>query len=314
MPPGGVDLLSHSDILSYEEMLEVATVMAQVGVSKVRITGGEPLVRAGVVGLVARLKQIPGIREVVMTTNGLLLDHYAHKLKAAGLDRLNLSLDTLRPERYRHMTRLGNLEQFWRGVEAAVRAGFDRLKLNVVAIRGFNDDEFAALAGLAEKHPWQIRFIEYMPMGGQVSSGQWQQGYISNNEVLQLIQEQWARERRVSVDEEQQRWYRVQRQPGQTAIIYRVSGFKGTIGFISPLSQHFCGSCNRLRLSADGKLYSCLLDDGYVELKSILRSGASRRELLQAVEQAAALKPLRHQVSLCGVIIDEHKNMSRVGG
>jgi len=313
MPAGGVPLLPPGELLSLEELIRVVRCLAQMGVTKVRVTGGEPLVRRGVVGLVRALAELPGIAEVVMTTNGLLLSRYASQLAAAGLKRLNLSLDTLVPERYRQITRGGSLPRFWEGVEAARAAGFEQLRFNCVVIRGFNDDELGRLAALTRDHPWQVRFIEYMPIGSAPGGPEWPAGYLPYSEIYETVLHQLARELALDLSELLERWEPVPTPPAATARVYRVRGFAGTIGFISPLGQHFCGGCNRLRLTADGRLHACLLAAGTVDLKPLLRQGTTDAQLRAALRQAARLKPAHHGLAPAAAV-HTPKIMSRLGG
>lgn len=304
MPPQGVEPLACQDILRYEEILRVVKLLANLGVTKVRVTGGEPLVRQDVVQLVSGIKGVPEIKEVALTTNGIRLQELAAPLKAAGLDRINLSLDTLDAQRYRELTRGGSLNGFWAGVNAATMAGFERIKINMVVMKGFNEDELGAMAALAQENPWQIRYIEYMPMGGV--TGGWNVGYMPAWEIQAETTRQLA-----EILGQDREWLAAGIKG--TARVYQVQGFQGSIGFISPIGEHFCESCNRLRLSADGILHSCLLEEGSSDLKALLRTGASDEEIIQAMRVTARLKPEHHAVTLDDVQ-DGRKKMSRVGG
>lgn len=307
IPAEGIQPLSRADLLSFEEILRAVELLSALGVTKVRITGGEPLVRKAVTRLAAGLKRIPGIREVVMTTNGHLLEKFAQPLREAGLNRLNLSLDTLNPDRYRRVTGGGSLSRFWRGVRAAEAAGFTHLKFNCVVMQGFNDDELGDLALLARDQPWQIRFIEYMPMAGQAKS--WAARYLPSG----IIEAEAIRQAVASSGSDllAARW--TPAGFSDTARIVKPAGFRGSIGFISPLGEHFCHSCNRLRLSSDGRLHACLLEEGSVDLRALLRSGADDATIMSRMREAAALKPERHGVAgIDGPATA--KPMSRVGG
>ncbi len=312
MPKEGVRLLPASEIMTYEEILRLIRLMVPMGITKVRLTGGEPLVRRGVVGFVEKLKAVPGLEEVVMTTNAVLLDQYAEPLRDAGLDRLNISLDTRVPQRYRELTRGGDLAAFWRGIEAAQEAGFRQLKFNTVVMRGINHDELGSIAQLAHNQPWQMRFIEYMPMGQREVS--WKQAYLPYRELVELLQEQLARQLETDKEQIVKGWQRLPSPPGSTAQVVKPAGFEGSLGFISPLGAHFCHSCNRLRLAADGRLYACLLESGEVDLRQLMRSGAPDGEVERAIRETATAKPLKHQVEVGRQLAQGRKKMSQVGG
>ncbi len=299
MPEEGVPQLSHEDILRYEEIARLARVVVGLGVSKVRLTGGEPLARKGVDRLVAMLAAIPGVDDLAMTTNGTLLAGEAEKLARAGLKRVNVSLDTLRPERFRAMTRRGRMEDVMAGLAAAERAGLTPIKINVVVIRGLNDDEVLDFARKTVVDGWHVRFIEVMPLG---PSELWaQEGYVPTAEVRARIEAEWGP--LVAVDG----------QGGGPARYYRIAGAPGTIGFISPLSEHFCFRCNRLRLTAHGQLMPCLMSEQAIDLRSALRAGASDEALRQLVLQAIGAKPLGHQMRAQGGRA-RGAPMSRIGG
>jgi len=283
MPAEGIHLRRHEEILRYEEIVRVVRVAVDMGVRFVRLTGGEPLVRRGVVDLVRMLRDIPSLEELTMTTNGTLLAPLARPLADAGLDRVNISLDTLRPERFRRITRLGRLEDVLSGVEAAEEAGLSPIKLNTVVVRGLNDDEVVDLARLTVEHPWHVRFIELMPLGSDM---RWEKARC----VL-------ASEVRRRIDAELGPLFQVQGSSGHgPARTYRLQGGLGTVGFITPWSQHFCPSCNRLRLTADGRLRPCLLSETEVDLRGPLREGAVEEELQRLIRQAVELKPMGHHL------------------
>lgn len=246
------------EILSYEELLRVAGIAAQMGIHKVRVTGGEPLVRRGVVGFLHNLHQVPGIEKVCLTTNGVLLADLASALYDTGLRHLNLSLDTLRRDRYREITGKDNLLEVLAGLDRAATLGFHPLKINCVVMAGINDDELVEIALLARDHPYQVRFIELMPT---ISPRRWQRHFLPLEEVR----------RRLAV------LGPVKAIPsGATAgpaRIFRLPGFCGEVGFISPISEHHCGTCNRLRLTATGALRPCLFGGTEIDLKGPLRQG-----------------------------------------
>jgi len=303
MPKEGLSHIGHNDILRYEEILRVVRGGVRMGISKVRITGGEPLVRLGIVDFVARLKSIPGLMDISLTTNGILLEQFAADLFAAGMKRINVSVDSLSNEKYAGITRGGNLNKVLAGIREADRIGFAPIKINTVAIKGFNDDEILSFAEHTIDKPYQIRFIELMPLGlaGSDNNGK----YLSNDRVMDIIRQIYPLET-------------VNGSGGKSdgpASLYRIAGGRGTIGFISPMSHHFCHACNRLRLTADGHLRACLLLDEEVDLKKPLRDGCSDRDLEVLISQAVAKKPLGHTM-----IKDERhlrkcvKEMATIGG
>jgi cyclic pyranopterin phosphate synthase len=282
MPEEGVSRIGHDDILRYEEIVRLATVAAELGVSKIRITGGEPLVRKGVVGFIHSLSHVPGIEDLSMTTNGVLLASYALKLKEAGLKRVNVSMDSLNPERYSRITRGGNLDEVWNGIRAAEKVSFSPIKINVVVVRDFNDDEILDFAALSKDNPFEIRFIEFMPVGS--TNGWHQEQYVSSEAIRGKIEEAFPL------------YPAAARQGNGPAKVFRMAGARGTIGFITSLSSHFCASCNRLRLTADGKLRSCLFSDEEIDLKEPLREGCADSELEALILHAIRKKPEQHHL------------------
>ncbi|MGB9662682.1 MAG: GTP 3',8-cyclase MoaA [Moorellaceae bacterium] len=281
MPPTGVSLKTHEDILRLEEIVTLVRVATQVGITRVRLTGGEPLVRKNVVNLVRELSKLTALEDISLTTNGLLLNFLAFPLKEAGLARVNISLDSLREERYRYITRGGNIKNVWRGIRAALAAELNPVKLNVVVMRGFNDDEILDFARLAYEQPLHIRFIELMPIGTAAAG---EIAYVPVAELRQVIEEHF----RLQPIEELR--------GNGPARSFRMDGGLGTVGFIGALSEHFCHRCNRLRLTADGKLRPCLHWGAEIDVKTPLRSGASSEELLGLFRQAIAAKPKQHHL------------------
>ena len=239
MPEDGVCKKKHADMLTQDELIQAVEAAAALGITKLRITGGEPLVKKNIVSICRRASRVPGIREVCLTTNGILLPELARSLKEAGVSRLNLSLDTLDPQKYAHITRNGSLDDFWKGFHAALDADFQKIKLNAVLIGGFNDDEILPLAELTRKYPVDVRFIEMMPMCD--SSGFGPEAYIPFTRVLEALPEAVPAAK-----------------DGGVAKLFHLPGALGNIGLISPVSAHFCGECNRIRLTADGKVKPCL--------------------------------------------------------
>lgn len=287
MPPEGVAKRDHGDILSLEELADIARAAVRLGVKKIRLTGGEPLVRRGIVELCRQLRTIPGLQELCLTTNGALLPQLAAPLREAGLDRLNISLDTLRPDRFAEMTRLGHLSDALAGIEAAEAAGFHNLKLDTVLIGGFNDDEIDDFINLTREHPWEVRFIELMPMG---PCAEWDKArFLSGDTVLRKVP---ALQQIKSCG---------------VARRYRLPGAMGTVGLISPVNHDFCAQCRRIRVTADGKLKGCLHSAEELPLR-----GLHGKELEDAIRQGILQKPERHH--LTERRSDTPRNMNQIGG
>jgi cyclic pyranopterin phosphate synthase len=282
MPPEGISLMSHYDILSYEEIYTLVKVAAELGINRIRLTGGEPLVRAGLSDLVRLITSIDTIKDISLTTNGILLARYASELKEAGLMRVNVSLDTLKPERFRQITRCGELENTLKGIEAAKAADLTPVKINMVVMTGVNDDELIDFARKTIDDDWNVRFIEHMPVTGDAPV----------TPKLFPVSEMRKRIETLGVLEP----WKMETGNGP-AKYYRLPGSKGTIGFITPVTEHFCYQCNRLRLTADGKLRLCLLNEEEIDLKEPLRSGASVAELKSIIENAIAKKPKSHHLA-----------------
>ena len=305
MPMDGVPKLSHEDILSYEEMLRLATVGASLGLKKLRLTGGEPLVRKGLLYFVQVLGRAGLFETLRMTTNAVLLADQARDLKAAGLSGLNISLDALEPAVYARMAGLPGpvgeklAARAWAGFLAAVENGFDT-KINCVPIRGVNDDQLADLARLVYKYPVDVRFIEHMPIG---SKGLWREDrFISSAELLTLLERELGAMELIPDQD-----------LSAPARRYALKGALGAIGFISPVSGHFCRACNRIRLTADGKLKPCLLTAREVDIKGPLRSGASDDELRNIFIAAAGLKPSDYGVAVSEGLAGESAGREMVG-
>ncbi len=295
MPPGGITHLPRSEVLRYEEIQAVAQAAASLGINKLRLTGGEPLVRAELTRLVQMLSRIDGIDDIALTTNGVLLRQCAASLREAGLRRVNVSLDTLKRERYRRYTRRDRLGYVLDGIAAAKEAGLEPVKVNVVVMRGINDDEVLDFARLTIDEGWHVRFIELMPFANGASLQ-----FVPTKEIEERLRSLGTLEPCLSS------------QGNGPAKYFRFPGVKGTVGFISPLSEHFCFNCNRLRLTADGKLRPCLLSDYEVDLKTTLRRGASPEELKVLIKQAVAAKPERHH--LMEGVFPIGRAMCQVGG
>ncbi len=288
MPEKGIAKRSHSEILSVEEIEELIRASASCGIRKVRITGGEPLVRKGIVDICRRISAIPEVTELCMTTNGTLLPKYAQELKKAGVDRLNISLDTLKPEKYREITRCGELKEALGGIDAAFEAGYETLKLNIVLIGGVNDDEIPAFVEMTRDKNIHVRFIELMPIGE--CAGWSRERFSSNTEVLKAVPEL------------------MKEGISGVAQLYRLPDGIGTVGLISPISSHFCPTCNRIRITSDGKLKPCLHSADEVDLK-----GLHGERLVKTIAEAIKAKPQKH-------LLDENaqsyskRNMNAIGG
>ena len=290
MPEEGVCKKSHFDMMTEDETILAVEAAASLGITKLRITGGEPLVKRNIVSICRRAAAVAGIEEVCLTTNGILLPRLAKDLREAGVSRLNLSLDTLDPEKYAYITRIGSLEDFRAGLDAALKAGFEKLKINTVLIGGFNDDEIVPLAELTKQYPVDVRFIELMPM---YDSGDFdRKAFVPYTKVLEQLPE--AAE--IEPD-------------GGVAKLYRLPGAQGSIGLISPVSAHFCGSCNRLRLTADGKLKPCLHSAEEYALKGLDFDG-----MKAVMEQAIRNKPAWHGDLDALHRSQAGRNMNQIGG
>jgi cyclic pyranopterin phosphate synthase len=298
MPAEGVLLMSHRDILTYEEIYTVARAAAELGINKVRLTGGEPLVRSGLTELVQMLAQIDAIDDISLTTNGTLLSRYAAELKQAGLKRVNISLDTLKSGKFRFITRGSlNLDDVLEGIEAARSVGLNPVKLNMVVMSGINDDELLDFAARTINEEWHVRFIEFMPVAGVCATASYFVSVSDMRKRLELLGELEPCLPSVG---------------NGPAKYFRFPHARGTIGFITPVSEHFCFHCNRLRLTADGRLRPCLLADDEIDLKQPLRSGISSAGLKQLIKAAVADKPLRHH--LAEGYMPKDRPMTQVGG
>lgn len=300
IPPEGVWLKSHHEIMRYEEICDVVKVAAEHGLRAVRLTGGEPLVRPDLPRLVRMIAQIAGIQDISLTTNGVFLEHLAAPLAEAGLHRVNISLDTLDPVKYSRITRGGSLDKVWCGIQAAEEQGLQPIKINVVAMRGINDDEFIDLARLSLTKPWHIRFIELMPINNGASWGPDfpppDQIYIPVQQIKTILKPMGMEPVEESIG-------------SGPAKEFRLHGGTGTIGFISPLSEHFCKTCNRLRLTADGNLRPCLLSDIEIPILPALRRG---EPILPYLEKALDLKPFRHELNQSR--FPKNRLMQEIGG
>ena len=311
MPSGGLRFLEHKDILQYEEIVRILRIAVATGVRRVRITGGEPLVRKNITHLIKMIKSIEGIDELSITTNGILLSRYAGELADAGLDRVNISLDSLKPDIYREITRGGDIDAVLRGIEAAEKAGLVPIKLNMVPIRGLNDDEIVEFAKITLTSPYQVRFIEFMPF---VAEDMWnQEKFISTEEIKSIV-------------EQTGNLVPVKTRKSGPARYFRFEGAAGVVGFISPISNHFCKECKRLRLTADGKLRPCLFSETEIDLKPALRNNGPDAEIKRLIELSIAVKPEGHSIKMensfraagsfvSNVFRNTHRRpMSKIGG
>jgi cyclic pyranopterin phosphate synthase len=299
----GVSLKGHDDILRYEEILRVVSRAVTLGFVKVRLTGGEPLVRRGFVEFATDLKKIKGLEDISLTTNGILLEKYADGIFNAGITRINISLDSLDRDKYAQITRGGNLADVFRGIAAAEKAGFSPIKINTVIIKGFNDNEVLDFARLALAKPFQVRFIEIMPVS-QVNAG-CLTDFLPNHQLQETIG----------------RHFRLEPKAGKKhksdgpAKIFTLPDGQGEIGFINPVSDHFCATCNRLRLMADGKLRACLLKDEEVDIRAALRQNCDDDELDALICRAIRLKPEKHDLDCTDRHLKKcHRDMSDIGG
>ena len=290
MPEEGVCKRSHHEMMNEDEVVTAVEVAASLGIHKIRLTGGEPLVKRNIVSICRRVAAVEGITEVCLTTNGILLPQLGKQLKDAGVNRLNLSLDTLDPEKYAHITRIGKLEQFQAGLEAALEAGFEKVKINAVLIGGFNDDEIEDLAHLTMEYPVDMRFIELMPIQDHDEFGE--EAYVPYSRVLEKLPEA-----------------KPMPQDGGVAKLYRLPGAMGNIGLISPVSAHFCGECNRIRLTADGKLKPCLHAPDEFSIKGLDFEGMKK-----VFEQAIWNKPAWHGDLDALHRSQAGRNMNEIGG
>ncbi len=299
-PLAGMKVLSHRDILTYEEVRRLVALAVPLGITRVRVTGGEPLVRRGIVDFLASLTTQEGLEDISITTNGVLLEEMLDGLVKAGKPRLNISLDSLNPGKFRKITGSDNYDRVWRGITLAEESGFFPLKINMVPVRGMNDGEVADFARLTLDRRFHVRFIEYMPIG---ADDRWHRdSCVSSNEVRAIIERELGPLKPFTA--------------GNTAgpsDNYQLPDARGVIGFISPITRHFCGSCRRLRLTSDGKIRPCLLSDTEIDVKSPLRGGCDDAELERLFRLAIEVKPDRHYVNENGPSCFQ-RTMSKIGG
>jgi len=299
MPEEGIPLIPHEKILRYEEILRILRVFAREGISKVRLTGGEPLVRKGIVDFIAGISQMGEIKDLSLTTNGILLKEFARDLRRAGLHRVNISLDSLRRDRFCQITRRDEYEKVWAGIVEALSVGFSPIKINMVAIRGVNDDEIEDFARLTLHLTLTVRYIEYMPSGN---------GDLWHEDAILTIPQIQARlegiRNLIPVPSNKM---------DGPALRFRFEGGLGEIGFIGAVSNHFCADCNRLRLTPDGKIRTCLFSDEEIDLRNLLRTGGSDQDLRERLLAALRSKPERHHINT-SQFKKCQRNMSAIGG
>lgn len=291
MPEDGVELKNHSEILSFEDIIKIVKVGQKLGVEKVRLTGGEPLVRLGVEDLISSLAKLK-LKDISMTTNGVILAEKAKELKRAGLNRVNISLDTLKKEKFKKITRRDYFDKVTAGIEAALEAGLKPVKINTVVMNGFNDDEILDFVELSQNKDVHIRFIEYMPLGGEAD----EENFMSSEETKELIKSKYKLVPAVTKGNGPARYL-------------KVPGADGSIGFISALSEHFCSECNRMRLTADGRFKPCLASNNEVEIAKAM----TEKDIYNAYKKALEIKPSAHHLNFADN--DKYnRKMSQIGG
>ena len=308
-PEKQFEFIPHQEILRFEEIVEIVQEAVNLGVTKVRITGGEPLVREGIVDFIRHLRKINKLEDISLTTNGFFLPEYAEKLKDAGLNRVNISLDSLQEEKYKKITRGGSLEKALKGIDSALKAGLLPIKINTVLIRGINDDEVEDFVRLTLERPLNIRFIEFMP-SGEEEINEFEDKFISVQEIKEkLIKKYLLNPIKIST-------------ANGPAKYYQIKGGQGTIGFITALSQHFCKTCNRIRLTSEGKLRPCLFSNKEIDIKEAIRKlardkkdeGFLRKKIIRdKLKEAVKLKPEGHKLNEKFSNRDSFK-MSKIGG
>jgi len=302
-PKEGISVQGHEDILRYEEIIRVVSLAVRMGLVKVRVTGGEPLVRRGCVEFLDALKKINGLKDISLTTNGILLEEFAREICDTGITRINISLDSLDQDKYFRITNGGNLDAVLRGIIRAEEIGFSPIKINTVLIKGFNDNEALDFARLAVEKPFQVRFIELMPMGK--TKLDYGEDYMPASQLIEKIGKHYALEPLKGK----------KNKSDGPAKIFKIKGGKGEIGFINPVSDHFCATCNRLRLTSDGKLRACLLNEAEIDLKKALRENCSDAELEKLIWDAVLLKPQKHDMVCTDNSLKKcSRIMSEIGG
>jgi len=298
MPENGIKLCPHNEILSYEEILHLVKIFTKIGIKKIRITGGEPLIRRNLSYLIGKISELQEIKDIAITTNGILLKELINELYNAGLKRVNVSLDTLKADRFERITKMNGLVKVISGIERCLELGLTPIKINTVLMKGVNDDEIIDFVRMTEKNPFHIRFIEYMPWG---RVDVWDVNkVIKTKEVIEKIEREFGK------------LEPVESKSGGPAVNYRIKGFLGLVGFINPVSSHFCNLCNRIRLTADGKLRLCLFSENEIDIKTPLRNIKSDEALMSIIENAILNKPENH--NLTEHIKNHQREMNQIGG
>lgn len=290
MPESGIGEKKQEEMLTEEEMIRAVHAASLVGIKKVRITGGEPLVKKNILSICKKVAETEGIEEVCITTNGTLLSELAVPLREAGVNRINISLDTLNEKKYRYLTRSGDYQNVWKGIHTALSVGFDKVKLNIVLLGGFNDDEIVDFANLTRKYSMDVRFIELMPMYDSGDFGP--EAFVPYSKVIEHLPEL------VPIEKD-----------GGVAKLYRFPDGKGNVGLISPINAHFCGSCNRLRLTADGKIKPCLHSNDELSIK-----GLSLELMIERMKEAIDAKPACHEELSYYKRSEAGRSMNQIGG
>ena len=301
MPTSGLSFLPSPDLLTADEIQLVAAAAVSVGFRKIRLTGGEPTLRADLTEIVGRLAAIDGLRDLALTTNGVLLRHLAQPLRAAGLRRINVHLDSLDAARVARVMRWGNLADIWQGIEAAETAGFTPIKVNSVVVRGFNEDDVVPLAALTIDRPWHVRFVETMPFGTGDTARTAREGLVPSAEVRRTIEAVLGPLQPIEALD-----------PSDESRNYRAPGGRGVVGFISPVTEAYCGTCNRMRLTADGRFHLCLLNDDELDVRRTIRDGGTISDVAGVLLRAVAHKPTGHQLAIGHTTAD--RQMFQIGG
>ncbi|MBF0225899.1 MAG: GTP 3',8-cyclase MoaA [Desulfobacterales bacterium] len=291
MPEAGIKKIKHEEILTFEEIEFISKILINFGINKIRLTGGEPLIRKNIISLITKIKNLNGIKDLSLTTNGILLEKYALELKNAGVNRINISLDTLKDDKYQYITRGGNIKDVFNGIAAAKKLGFYPIKINVVLIKGFNDDEICDLVNLTKDDDIDVRFIELMPFGKSAFFSE--NHFISNKIVLEKVKD-------LKLIDNQD--------ISSSAVYYKSEGYKGRVGLINPVSHKFCNTCNRIRLTANGRLRMCLHSDSYIDLKTPLRQG---KDIIPIILEGVKTKPKENTFYETSSV---KSNMSQIGG
>ena len=300
MPQTSFSWMPSKSILSFEEIYNLCHAFCRMGIKKIRLTGGEPLVRRGIVDLIRRINGLEGLDEICLTTNGTLLGNFASELMDAGLQHVNISLDTMTPDTYASITGADMFSHVWNSIMKVIDLGFPRIKINAVVVRGVTDMDVVDMARLSVKYPVDVRFIEFMPVGDEIPWSS--ESLITSDEIKQIIEAELGR-----LDPF------IPAEGAGPASLFRLDGAPGLIGFISPLSHHFCSTCNRLRITADGKLRLCLFSDREIDIKTPMRQGLKGEELEDFLRKAVSIKPEGYH-ALGKKHVSCHKRMSSIGG